>query len=94
MESLHIPTPHTPTQESSRDQKLQIQTLYYTAGWSIADLVLQFPRLTRRQIDYALQTRPTPQKQGHCDRHVLLTPHHRKQLIDWVTTDSHTRDIP
>ncbi len=93
-EQLHIPTPHTPTQESTRDQKLQIQTLYYTAGWSITDISLQFPRLTRRQLDYALQTRPTPQKPRHCGRHTLITPHHRKQLIDWVTTDAHTRDIP
>jgi hypothetical protein len=48
LEPLHIPTPHTPTQESTRDQKPQIQTLYYTAGWSITDITLQFPRLTRR----------------------------------------------
>jgi len=94
MESLHIPTPHTPTQESSRDQKLQIQTLYFTASWSIADLILQFPRLTRRQIDYALETRPTPQKPGNCGHPIKLTPYHRKQLIAWVTTNSYTRDIP
>lgn len=93
-EPLHIPTPHTPTQETSRDQKLQIQTLYFTAGWTLADLILHFPRLTRRQIDYAIETRPTPQKPGHCRRHFLITPCHRKQLIDWVTTDSFTRDIP
>jgi len=81
-EPLHIPMPHTPTQESTRDQKLQIQTLYYTAGWSIIDISLQFPRLTRRQLDYALQTRPTPQKPRHCGQHTLITPHHRKQFIN------------
>lgn len=81
-EPLHIPCPKTPPPESTRDQKLQIQTLYFTAGWSTADLYLHFPQLTRRQVDYAPQTRPTPQKPGHCGRHAKLTPRHRKQLVE------------
>jgi hypothetical protein len=93
-ESLHIPTPSTPTQETSRDDRLKIQTLYFTAGWSKANLILQFPGLTRRQIDYAIKNRPTPQKPGHCGRHILLTPRHRKKLVNWVTTGAKTRDIP
>ncbi len=63
-EPLHIPTTHTHTQESIRDQKIQIQTLYYTAGWSLTDITLQFPRLTRRQLDYALKYTTMPQKPG------------------------------
>jgi Transposase len=95
MEELqHIPTPKTPTHESSRDQRLQLQTLYYTAGWSVTDLLLTFPKLTRRQIDYALDNRPTPQKPGHCGRPFLLTPHHRKELVAWATTDTYTRGVP
>ena len=93
-ESQYIPTPKTPTHESSRDQRLQLQTLYYTAGWSVTDLLLTFPKLTRRQIDYALDNRPTPQKPGHCGRPFLLTPHHRKELVAWATIDTYTRGVP
>jgi hypothetical protein len=60
-EPLHIPCPKIGrSQEYTRDEKLQIQTLYYTASWKIDDILLTFPRLTRRQVDYALETRLTP----------------------------------
>jgi hypothetical protein len=74
MEStLHVPTPKTPThRDLSRDDKPRIQILYYTAGWSIDETRLQFPKITPRQIQYALETRPTPQRKGHCGAHALL----------------------
>ena len=59
MESIRIPTPKTPTHESSRDEKLSVQLLYYDAGRSFSDLRLHFPELTTSQLDYALQSRPT-----------------------------------
>ena len=94
MESLiFVPTPKTPTKPTSRDDRLRIQTLYYTAGWTVSDILLQNPKLTRRQVDYALSFRPTPQKQ-RCGRHPLLTTPQRKCLIGWATFDSHSRDIP
>lgn len=91
-EPLHIPCPKTPTQETTRDQKLKIQTLYYIAGWGLPDLLLHFPQLTRRQVNYALETRPTPQKHL-TGRHVKLTPRHRKELVKWVTQTQATRDL-
>jgi hypothetical protein len=59
---LYVPTPKTLTKNIlSRDNKLRIQTLYYTGGWLINDLLLQFsPHVTRRQVQYALETRPIP----------------------------------
>ena len=94
--NIHIPVPKTPPHSSldlSRDDRLRIQTLYYTAGWSISDIQLQFSQITRRQIDYALKHRPTPQKR-HSGRHVLLDTPYREQLVDFVTKDSFSRDIP
>ena len=95
-ENQHIPTPKTPprSREPSRDDRLRIQTLYYTGGWSISDLRLQFSHISRRQVDLALKNRPTPQKKGHCGRHVALDTPHRKQLVQFVTQNSDTRDIP
>ncbi|PMD41838.1 hypothetical protein L207DRAFT_404572, partial [Hyaloscypha variabilis F] len=86
--------PKTPNSNpTSRDNRLRIQTLYYTAGWKVDDILLQNPRLTRRQVDYALHFRPTPQKQ-RCGRHPLLSTPQRKRLIDWATFNSRSRDIP
>lgn len=88
-----VPTPKTPSHTTTRDDRLRIQTLYYTAGWSIDDLLLQGP-FTRRQIDYALQSRLTPQKKGHSGRHILLDTPRRKELVAWVTASSYNRDVP
>jgi len=91
-ETQHVPCPKINSKVTTRDERQQIRTLYYTAGWDINSILLQFSRLTRDQVDYALETRPTPQKKGHCGRHVKLTPRHRKQLVKWATTDKTTRD--
>jgi len=91
--TVFVPTPKTPTKPTSRDDRLRIQTLYYTAGWSVPDILLQNPKLTRRQVDYALHFRHTPQKQK-CGRHPLLSTPERKHLIDWATFNSLSRDIP
>jgi len=58
---IRVPTPKTPTKQTTRDNRLHIQTLYYIAGWTVGDILLQSPRFTRRQVDYALQYQPTPQ---------------------------------
>jgi transposase/DDE superfamily endonuclease len=89
---MNVPTPKTPTKTTTRDDRLRIQTLYYTAGWTVSDLLLQLP-FTRRQIDYALTSRPTPQK-IKCGRHVLLDTPTRKLLVNWATASSRSRDIP
>jgi uncharacterized protein (DUF433 family) len=91
--SIFIPIPKIYSSPSTRDDRLRIQTLYYTAGWTVADILLQNPKLTRKQIDYALQCRPTPQKK-RCGRHPLLSTPQRKHLISWATFSSLSRDIP
>jgi len=63
MEAVYyIPTPkqpYIPRHETSRDDRLRIQTLYYDAKWIINDIILQ-TNLTRRQVEYALHHRLTP----------------------------------
>jgi hypothetical protein len=80
MEAIyHISTPKqpsTPHHETSRDDRLRIQTLYYDAKWTINDIILQL-NLTRRQVEYALHHRPTPQKHS-TGRYVLLNTPQRK----------------
>jgi len=80
MESIYyIPTPkqpRTPPHESSRDDRLRVQTLYYDAKWTIDDIILQ-TNLTRRQVEYALHHRPTPQKHSS-GRYILLNTPKRK----------------
>ena len=91
----HIPTPKTPSRrnyETSRDERLRVQTLYYDAHWTIDQIILQ-TNLTRRQVDYALLTRLTPQKKRSGSHPFLNTPM-RKQLIDWVTGNAYNRRVP
>ncbi|KAH9204800.1 hypothetical protein DL95DRAFT_471163 [Leptodontidium sp. 2 PMI_412] len=59
MTTMNVPTPRTPTHTASRDDRLRIQTLYCTTGWSVDDILLQNPRITHRQVQYALENRPT-----------------------------------
>lgn len=90
---MEVPTPKTPTHTTSRDDRLRIQTLYYTAGWTIANLRQQFHHLSARQLDYALDSRPTPQFH-RSGRHPLLNTPQRKQLVAWAATSAETRDVP
>jgi hypothetical protein len=87
-----VPTPKTYHPPTSRDDGLHIRTLYYDAGWSIDDLLLQLP-FTQHQLYYALETRPTPQKHI-TGRYPTLDAPHRKSLIAWATASSQNRDMP
>jgi hypothetical protein len=95
MESItyHIPTPkhHATSHDTSRDDRLRVQTLYYDANWSIDDIILQ-TNLTRHQVEYALCHRSTPQKRN-CGRHILLSTPQRKHLINWVTANAQNRRV-
>jgi hypothetical protein len=85
-----IPTPKTLTHHNcTRDQRLRVQTLYFDARWSRAEIALQL-NLTIDQVKYALRHRVTPQKQ-RSGRRPLLGPIERKQLIDWVCASSKNR---
>ena len=90
---MNVLTPKTPTHMASRDDRLRIQILYYSAGWSIDDILLQNPRITHRQVQYALENRLTSQKHkcGHITK--VDTPH-RQYLIHWVTQSFFRREIP
>jgi hypothetical protein len=90
--ALTVPTPKTPTQMTSRDDRLRIQTLFNEAGWEIDDIVLQL-NLTRRQVLYALENRLTPQKHK-TGRPLLLDTPKRKHLISWVTANAQNRRVP
>lgn len=92
-EPFDVPTPKTRTHFASRGDRLRIQTLYHDAGWTVSDILLQNPQVTRRQVYYALTHSLTPQKHA-TGRHVLLDTPHRKHLIKWVTQSSFTREIP
>ncbi len=46
-ETEHVRCPKINTQLTTRDERQQIRTLYYTAGWEIDAIILQFSRLTR-----------------------------------------------
>jgi hypothetical protein len=86
-----VPTPKTPTKSTTRDDRLQIETLYFTAGFTIPQIALQL-NLTPRQIIYALAHRLTPQhRQKGCK--VFLNTPQRKRLIEWVTASRANRRV-
>ena len=93
MEITHfVPTPKTPRKESTRDERLYIQTLYFDAGWTQEAIALQL-NLSLGQIKYALSHRITPQK--HCiGRKIRLNTPQRKRLIEWVTASKANRRVP
>jgi transposase len=96
--SIYLPTPRTPSkQQLTRDDRLRISTLYYDAGFTQDDIVLQ-TGYTRNQVQWALSHRLTPQKYTRGRKALLNTPQ-RKRLIEWVTASSINRrtqwkDIP
>ena len=87
----HIPTPKTPSKSTTRDDRLRIETLYFTAGFTISQIALQL-NLTPRQIAYALSHPLTPQHR-HKGRKAYLNTPQRKRLIEWVTTSSANRRV-
>ena len=89
---LSFPTPKTPRKDCSRDDRLRVQTLYFDAGWTQDQIVLQ-TGLSRGQVQYALSHRITPQK--HCSgTKVRLNTPQRKRLIEWVTASYTNRRVP
>jgi hypothetical protein len=93
MEStLSIPTPKTPRKQCSRDDRLRVQTLYFDAGWTQDQIILQ-TGLTRGQVQYALSHRVTPQKHTTGIKVKLNTPT-RKRLIEWATASRANRRVP
>jgi ketohexokinase/beta-glucosidase len=87
-----IPTPKTPTHDTSRDIRLKVQTLYLHAGWTKDDIALQL-NLTPYQVQYAISHRITPQKK-RSGRQPLLGPAERKQLVEWVCASRKNRRTP
>ena len=85
-----IPTPKTPThQQTTRDVRLKIHTLFFDAYWTIDQIMLQL-NLTRRQVEYALAHRITPQKH-RCGARPKLNTLQRKRLVEWITTNKANR---
>ena len=84
-----VPTPKT-THQTTRDARIKAHTLYYDANWSIDQICLQL-NLTRRQVEYALQHRVTPQAYRRGRKVALNTPT-RKRLVEWITTNKATRE--
>jgi len=50
-----VPRPKTPVHNTTRDERLRAQTLFFDAGWSKSQIALQL-NLTLRQVKYALRT--------------------------------------
>lgn len=88
---LSIPTPKTPIKgrNTTRDERIRIQTLFFEANWGISSIALQL-NLTPDQVRYAIRHRLTPQK-THSGRRPLLGPAERKQLIEWVCAGKQNR---
>jgi hypothetical protein len=92
-----VPTPKTLRKQLTRDDRLRIETLYYDANFTQAQIALQL-NISPRQVGYALCHRLTPQK-PKCGRKVLLNTPQRKRLIEWVCASESNRrtrwtDIP
>ncbi|RDW66415.1 hypothetical protein BP6252_10050 [Coleophoma cylindrospora] len=89
------PPPQTPTaqrHELTRDQRLQIKTLFFDAHWSRAEIVQQ-TGYSYDQVCYALRNRLTPQKRKTGRKSLLNTPQ-RKRLIEWVTASQENAETP
>ena len=90
---LNIPTPkQISRKQTTRDDRLRINTLYYHAGFTVSQIALQL-NLTLRQIDYAL-SHPTTPKKKLCGRKPFLNTPRRKFLIDWVCASKINRRVP
>jgi len=88
---MDFPTPKT-QYHLTRDDRLRVQTLYNHAGWSVPQIALQL-NLSKRQINYALSHRVTPQK-TRSGRHPFLGVLERRQLVEWVCASAQNRRTP
>jgi hypothetical protein len=87
-----VPTPKTPIKNTTRDQRIRAQTLFFDAGWSKPQIALQLD-LTLDQVKYALRHRTTLQK-TRSGRRPFLGPAERIQLIEWVCASKKNRRTP
>ena len=87
---LSVLTPKTPKHQTTRDVRLRIQTLYSLAYWTVDQILLAIPGVTRRQVEYAIQHRLTPQHRLRGCK-VKLNTLNRKRLIKWITQNKKTR---
>ena len=86
-----VPTPKTPRKQTTRDDRLRIETLYFDAGFTQDEICLQL-NLTPNQVQYALLRRLTPQKHIRGRQALLATPQ-RKRLVEWVTSSAANRRV-
>jgi len=86
----YVPTLKTKSKDYSRDERLQIYTLFHYTSFTINQIYLQLGK-TPNQVQYALSYRLTPQKhRGGCK--VLLNTLQRKRLIAWVIALKENRE--
>jgi hypothetical protein len=78
--SYSIPIPKTPRKQSTRHDRLRIQTLYFDTSFTIDEIVLPLSVILD-QVRYALSYRLTPQKHLR-GRKILLNTSLRKRLIE------------
>ena len=81
------PPPSTPTRDTTRDQRLQVQTLH-DIGFTYTQIRKRLG-LTLRQIQYAVRHRLTPKKKSGRPR--VLTQEEIDTLIAWICTTKANR---
>ena len=82
------------TKSATRDDRLRIQTLDHTAGWSTNQIRVEYPHFTLDQIRYLLQYRTTPQKKTKSGCKAFVNTPRRRQLVEWVSAAAINRRVP
>ncbi len=77
--TYRVPVPKQPSAQFTRDDRLRIQTLFFDANHTRAQICLETD-YTYDQVYYAIIHRLTPQKRKTKGRILLNTPQ-RKRLI-------------
>lgn len=90
--TYRVPVPKQPSPQLTRDDRLRIQTLFFDANHTRAQICLE-TGYTYDQVCYAITHRLTPQKRKTKGRILLNTPQ-RKRLIQWVTASRENRETP
>lgn len=96
-QSSSLPPPKTPKKrELTRDQRLQIKA-FRSLKMIYRDIVVHLRTMgvicTERQIQYAENSRPTPQKQ-RCGPTPMLNTPTRRRIADFITSSKKTRRMP